>query len=177
MKEKSLHLYPPEVPIYRPNVAALILNRDNKIFLGERVDSPGSWQIPQGGIKFRQNELPRDALWRELQEELGLEDPQKDLTILDEYHGWLRYDFPDWLQAKGGKFAKYKGQIQKYFLLRYHGRDDMITLEHKGVKEFQNFRWSDPEMMHQSVASFKVEVMKTAFIYFQSRNGMLFKKG
>lgn len=154
-------------PRHRANVAAIILNEQGQIFLAERVDALGSWQIPQGGIKSKKGEDPEQALWRELAEELGLMSPQRVLTVLCRHPSWLAYDFPKWLRQKGGKFARYQGQVQRYYLLRYSGSDDKITLEQNGQKEFSRFRWADPEEISSSVAPFKKEVMDQALAYFK----------
>lgn len=149
-------------PEYRPNVAAIILNNENRVFLGERVDAPGSWQVPQGGIDFKKGETEIEALWRELSEELGIDDPEKKFKILAKHPGWLKYDFPKWVKEKGGWLEKYKGQNQKYFLLRFFGDESEITLERDGKREFRAFKWGDLETITESVADFKLQVLKKA---------------
>ncbi len=162
-------MYPPDVPQYRPNAAAIILNQHKRVFLGERADFPGAWQIPQGGIRFRKQETPEQALWRELREELGLENPKERLILLAEHDSWLRYDFPEWLKSDKRIISQYKGQIQRYFLLSYIGTNEEITLEYKGEREFRSFRWVAPEEMAENMAAFKVEVVEQAMAFFKSR--------
>lgn len=153
--------------LYRPNVAGIILNDQGKIFLGQRIDAPDSWQIPQGGIKQKKNENPVQALWRELGEELGLKKPQKHLRLIAEHPDWLSYDFPQWLRDKGGKFARFRGQTQKYFLLRFIGQEDKITLEQNGHREFISYRWAEQDDVAVNVASFKADVTRKALDFFQ----------
>ena len=159
---------------YRSNVAAIIINNQGEIFLGERVDAPGSWQIPQGGIKTKKDEKPKQALWRELGEELGLKKPRNHMRIIGKYPGWLQYDFPQWLRDRGGKFAKYKGQKQKYFLLIFEGKEHKITLEQDGVREFRDYQWARPGEITKTVADFKRAVTDQALEYFQKSYGEYF---
>jgi putative (di)nucleoside polyphosphate hydrolase len=149
-------------PAYRPNVGAIILNPLNQVFLGERLDSPGSWQIPQGGIDYKKNESPVTALWREISEELGLERPQDHMQIVAEHPLWLQYDFPEWVREKGGRLGKYLGQRQKYFLLRFHGKEELITLGKNGKREFSSFKWENIDLIAEKTIDFKKPVAKKA---------------
>ncbi|MEE3743925.1 RNA pyrophosphohydrolase [Campylobacter porcelli] len=98
---------------YRPNVAAIILSPsyplECKVFIAQRYDISGAWQFPQGGID--EGESPKEALFRELEEEIGT----SEVEILCEHPKWLEYDFPENIAKK---MAPYDGQIQRYFLVR-----------------------------------------------------------
>ena len=113
----------PDLP-YRPCAGVVLANGGGLIFTGERIDAPGAWQMPQGGID--DGEAPRAAALRELAEETGV-DPAL-VTVEAETQGWVRYDLPEHLLGKmwGGKF---RGQMQKWFLLRFHGSDGDIRID------------------------------------------------
>jgi putative (di)nucleoside polyphosphate hydrolase len=128
-----------ELP-YRPNVGAVLLNRDGKVFVARRADLPnaegeaGGWQLPQGGIDPDEN--PRAAVLRELAEEIGTDRAE----IIDEYPGWLTYELPPELVgvALGGR---YRGQRQRWFALRFTGSDADIRLDLDPEPEFDAWRW------------------------------------
>ena len=121
--------------LYRPNVAALMVNGLGELLICERRDFKNSWQFPQGGVDA--GESPLEALHRELDEELGLE-PDKYQILRQEagYH----YDFPH--QAK--RWRKYIGQEQTYFLCKMLGTDADIRLD-KHKPEFVRWKWINPE--------------------------------
>lgn len=128
---------PTDLP-YRLNVGAVLFNRSGLVFVGRRADlppdAPEAWQFPQGGIDDGEN--PRDAVLRELAEEIGT----ANATILAEHPDWLTYDLPPALQgiAWGGKF---RGQKQKWFALRFNGADTDIRLDADTHQEFLAWRW------------------------------------
>jgi putative (di)nucleoside polyphosphate hydrolase len=123
---------------YRLNVGAVLFSRAGTCFVGRRVDLPAdfadAWQFPQGGIDA--GEAPRDALWRELAEEIGT----ANATILAECPDWLTYDLPPQLvgHALGGRF---RGQRQRWFALRFAGEDSEINLDAHPDVEFAEWRW------------------------------------
>jgi putative (di)nucleoside polyphosphate hydrolase len=126
---------------YRPNVGAVLFNRQGLVFVARRADLPnaegaaGGWQLPQGGID--ENEDPAIAVFRELEEEIGT----GNAALLAEHPEWLTYDFPDSL----GDFALrkgYRGQRQKWFALRFLGADDEIDLTRDAHPEFDAWRWA-----------------------------------
>lgn len=119
---------------YRPCVAALLQNDAGMILIFERRDFANSWQFPQGGID--PGESPREALARELWEEVSLE-PQH-YQILAERSGY-RYSFP----TRHLKRGRYAGQQQTYFLCRFPGPDSLLNLETKHP-EFRSWRWILP---------------------------------
>lgn len=119
---------------YRPNVCLLILNSENKIFLGLRDGTTDHWQFPQGGVD--KDETFEIAALREFSEELGV-DPKlgKFLQFLNTIH---TYDF-DTSRQYGGE--TYAGQTQKYALIRFLGVDDDIKLLDTKEPEFSEFKW------------------------------------
>ena len=127
---------PPERPVlFRPNVAAILLNMDNEMLIAERAHIRGSWQFPQGGVD--PGEGLEEALFRELEEEIGVK--QQHIQLLDRKGGY-RYEFP-----KGRlKYGIYGGQEQVYYLARFLGHDDDINIDTKH-REFGRWRWIKPE--------------------------------
>ncbi|QQL44438.1 RNA pyrophosphohydrolase [Sulfuriroseicoccus oceanibius] len=119
---------------YRPNVAALLLNNDDKVLIAERIRHANSWQFPQGGID--RGETPDEALFRELREEIGT--PPHLVHVLDRKEGY-RYEFP----ASMRRFGSNIGQEQTYFLCRFLGSDRDINLRTRHP-EFRSFQWIDP---------------------------------
>ena len=119
---------------YRPAVGILLLNRDNLIFVGRRIDQVlEAWQMPQGGIDS--GETPREAAWRELAEEVGTD----KATLLAESREWFNYDLPAELADKVWQ-GRYRGQTQKWFAMRFAGTDQDIDLN-TGDPEFSDWRW------------------------------------
>ena len=141
---------------YRPNVASVIINKDNKILWAKRVDED-NWQFPQGGIQ--KGETPEQAMYREVYEEVGLK--KNSFEILGRSADWLKYDVPE-------KFVKtywqgrYKGQKQIWFLLKFIGSDDLINLNLHDSPEFDDWRWENFWHPLQDVVDFKKEVYSAA---------------
>lgn len=121
---------------FRRNVGAILRRTDGLILMCERIKNKGAWQFPQGGAKKREDLL--EALWREVEEELGLVPPQEFCTVVG--HGpEVCYEFG---HGKREKIArKYRGQAQTLFLLDYHGTDDDIDLDYDDHPEFRDFKW------------------------------------
>jgi putative (di)nucleoside polyphosphate hydrolase len=137
---------------YRPCVGVMLANKAGQIFVGERIDTPGAWQMPQGGID--KGEAPRDAALRELWEETGV--PPEHVTVQAETTDWLTYDLPDHLLGKVWK-GKYRGQKQLWFLLRFNSTDDKISIasEHP---EFAQWKWSNPTDLVAEIVPFKKDI-------------------
>ena len=133
---------------YREGVGAVIFNDQGLVWVGQRIDLPGAWQLPQGGIDA--GEEPRAAVLREVAEEIGTD----RVTILGETPGWLTYDLPAAIadRAWGGRF---RGQRQKWFALRFTGTDEDIDLAAHGEPEFDRWRWVPLDTLPQTIVDFK----------------------
>jgi putative (di)nucleoside polyphosphate hydrolase len=141
---------------YRPNVAIVLVNARNQVFWGKRVKEH-AWQFPQGGIK--QGETPEQAMFRELQEETGLE--AHHVRVLGRTREWLHYHVPNhWVKREWR--GTYKGQKQIWFLLRLVGRDCDISLRASGHPEFDAWRWNDYWVPLEGVIEFKRDVYRSA---------------
>jgi putative (di)nucleoside polyphosphate hydrolase len=139
-----------DLPFYRPAVGIMLLNPAELAFIGRRIDMPAglaAWQMPQGGID--PGETPRQAAFRELKEEIGTDKAE----ILAETRGWLHYDLPSDIASRmwGGRW---RGQRQKWFLMRFTGEDSDINpaTEHP---EFDAWEWVEPRRLPELIVPFK----------------------
>jgi putative (di)nucleoside polyphosphate hydrolase len=146
---------------YRPNVGIVLLNSRNEVFWGKRVGQH-SWQFPQGGIQH--GESPEQAMYRELQEEVGL--LPEHVQIIGRTRDWLRYDVPEeYLRRQNATRvhrAAYRGQKQIWFLLRLVGLDSDIQLRASEHPEFDAWRWVPFWIQLDAVIGFKREVYQLA---------------
>jgi len=146
---------------YRPNVAAVILSSDYpqrcEFFLGKRCDVKNTWQFPQGGID--EGETPREALFRELQEEIGC----CQVDILAEYPEWITYDFP--IGVKARKMYPFDGQTQKYFLVQLQDCAE-INLEDYHEPEFEEYRYVEYKQLLKKATYFKRRVYRRVIEHF-----------
>jgi putative (di)nucleoside polyphosphate hydrolase len=139
---------------YRDNVGAVLFNPAGLVLVARRADlpnaegSPGGWQLPQGGMD--PGEDPAIAVFRELEEEVGTAKAE----ILAEHPRWLTYDLPAHLVGKalGGR---YRGQRQKWFALRFTGRDSDIRLDLDPHPEFDAWRWARLAELPSLAVAFK----------------------
>ena len=134
---------------YRACVGVVLANANGHIFTGERLDTPGAWQMPQGGID--PGETPESAALRELEEETGV--PPSLARIDDAHPDWIHYDLPDHLVGKLWK-GRYRGQKQRWFLLRFLGQDSDIDIDREHP-EFARWRWSSPDQVIADIVPFK----------------------
>lgn len=137
---------------YRPCVGVVLFNKDGKVFLGHRNNSPTDyvWQFPQGGIDKGEN--PRAAALRELQEETGV--VPELVSELGTIEDWLYYDFPtDFKHSE--KARGRKGQRQRWFAYSFLGTDDQIDLEADDEVEFSEWRWGTLDEAKDLIVPFK----------------------
>jgi putative (di)nucleoside polyphosphate hydrolase len=133
---------------YRPCVGLMLLNASGQIFVGKRIDQTvEGWQMPQGGIDA--GEDPRTAVMRELKEETGTDKAE----IIGEMDDWLNYDLPAHLVGIAFH-GKYRGQRQKWFALRFRGKDSDFDL-HTHEPEFAEWKWVDMDVLPSLIAPFK----------------------
>jgi putative (di)nucleoside polyphosphate hydrolase len=142
--------------LYRPCVGIALFNSEGKVFVGERIDTPGAWQMPQGGID--EGEDLNLAAFRELKEEIGT-DKAEILFIMDEK---IRYETPleirDRLQKIWGN--PYIGQEQTWIAMRFTGQDADINLEADNHPEFSQWQWIDLKHTLDLIVPFKRKTYK-----------------
>ncbi|MBP6951738.1 MAG: RNA pyrophosphohydrolase [Alphaproteobacteria bacterium] len=135
-------------PLYRPAVGMMILNKENKILVGQRLDNKDpAWQMPQGGIS--PHEDADQAMLRELQEEIGT----RHVEIIIKSKTWYQYDLPTELAGRlwNGKF---KGQRQIWYALRFRGEDKEINI-HTYHPEFRSWKWVERDELLELIIPFK----------------------
>lgn len=148
---------------YRPCVGIVLINKDSQVFIAKRIDGerlgwPNSWQFPQGGID--DGEEAKTAALRELKEETGVE----TVEILDEMPDWIYYDLPNELASISWD-GRFKGQRQKWFLMRFIGEEAEINLNQR-TPEFCAWEWVPPNESIIRVVPFKIDVYKQVISYF-----------
>ena len=137
----------------RSGVGIVVLNKDNKVFVAKRIDNPKNfWQMPQGGIDYNEDFLK--AAYRELEEETSI----KKVKLIKELDSTTTYELPDHLLGIIWK-GKYRGQKQKWFLMRFTGEDREINIKTKNP-EFLDWKWIDLDQITEVVVDFKLHVYK-----------------
>ena len=135
----------------RKGVGIVLLNKENKIFVAKRIDNPKNfWQMPQGGVDDGEDFIT--AAYRELEEETSI----KNVQLIQEIDGTMSYELPNHLLGIIWK-GKYKGQKQKWFLMRYLGNDSDIDIKTKRP-EFLMWKWIDIDMITDKVVDFKLHI-------------------
>ena len=136
---------------YRSGVGIVVLNKKNKVFVARRIDNPKNfWQMPQGGVD--QNEDFLTAAFRELEEETSI----KSVELIKELDGFITYNLPDHLLGIIWK-GKYKGQTQKWFVMRFIGEDSEININTKHP-EFLEWKWVELSEITKLVVNFKLDL-------------------
>ena len=164
MKTGSRQENMPDSKPYRPNVGVALFNASGQVLIGRRFKDDGpeiilpglEWQMPQGGIDA--NEDPREAVMRELWEETGATSAE----YLDETD-WLTYEFPLFAGPQSHRLAKFRGQRQKWFALRFTGHDDEIDpLQSRNGQpaEFDSWRWERLDRVADLVVPFRRDVYR-----------------
>lgn len=150
---------------YRPCVGVMLLNAKGHVWVGQRNDRVAdqtAWQMPQGGVD--PGEDPRAAALRELWEETGV--TADKVTVITETDGWLPYDLPHDLVPKLWK-GRYRGQEQKWFLLRFEGADTDVTIDTEHP-EFSAWKWLAPDQLVANIVPFKRDVYTQVLAAFEA---------
>ncbi len=135
----------------RVGVGAIVLNSENKIFVGKRLDNPiDKWQMPQGGVDKGENFLA--AIKRELKEETSIQ----NIKVLKEIDKWFEYELPKNLLGIIWK-GKFRGQKQKWFVVRFVGNESEINLKTKHP-EFIEWKWIEIDELTKVIVDFKKHV-------------------
>ena len=137
----------------RSGVGIVVLNKENKIFVAKRIDNPKNfWQMPQGGID--KNENYYEAALRELKEETSI----TSVELIKEISKKYTYILPDNLIGIIWK-GKFKGQVQKWFVMRFVGNESEININTKNP-EFLDWKWIDVDQLPKIAVNFKLEIYK-----------------
>ena len=147
---------------YRPCVGLMVVNTRKNFFTAQRLDfTSTAWQMPQGGIDKGEEAL--HAAYRELSEETSI--TENDVELLAVSRGWFSYDLPKELVSKLWN-GLYRGQKQKWFLMRFTGNDDDINLNTE-IPEFSCWRWSTRQQLIESIVPFKKDLYRAVLKEFQ----------
>jgi putative (di)nucleoside polyphosphate hydrolase len=149
---------------YRPGAGVMLVNRDGKVFVAQRLDSTlEAWQMPQGGLD--EGEDPQDGALRELEEETGI--TRDKVEVIARCPEPLTYELPAELVGKLWK-GRWRGQKQHWFLARFLGEDGDINID-TAEPEFRAWRWSDPEDLPAMIVPFKKKLYEEVLAAFRER--------
>lgn len=147
---------------YRPCVGLMVVNTRKNFFTAQRLDfTSTAWQMPQGGIDEGEEAL--HAAYRELSEETSI--TENDVELLAVSRDWFSYDLPKELVSRLWN-GLYRGQKQKWFLMRFIGNDDDINLNTE-IPEFSCWRWSTRQQLIESIVPFKKDLYRAVLKEFQ----------
>lgn len=146
---------------YREGVGMMVLNPQNQVLVGRRIDNDTeAWQMPQGGID--RGETPTQAAFRELREEIGTD----KVEIISETNEWLYYNLPEPIASKLWN-GRYAGQMQKWFLMRFIGNDSDININ-THHPEFAEWTWESITNLPNLIVEFKKELYNKVISEFSS---------
>jgi putative (di)nucleoside polyphosphate hydrolase len=147
---------------YRPGAGVMLVNRQGKVFVAQRLDSTlEAWQMPQGGLD--EGEDPQDGALRELEEETGI--PRDKVEVIAAAPEPLLYDLPPDLVGKLWK-GKWRGQRQFWYLCRFLGEDSDVNIE-TAHPEFRAWKWADPDDLPAMIVPFKRKLYKDVLAAFR----------
>ena len=147
--------------IYRKCVGMMILNNNNEILVGKRLDHPsGFWQMPQGGIDDKED--PEEAVWREMMEEIGT----NKAKLIKESNQWINYDIPAETLKTLPWGHKYIGQTQKWFAFQFTGKESDINVGTNNP-EFSEWKWTKIDLIVDEIVPFKRIVYSTILKEFK----------
>ena len=148
---------------YRPCAGVMLVNADGHVFVGQRNDRyQAAWQMPQGGVE--KGEDPKAAALRELEEETGVSPSL--VKVVAETAGWVPYDLPHDLVPQLWK-GRYRGQEQKWFLMRFHGVDADVNIETEH-QEFAAWKWLPVDELVPAIVPFKRQVYEAVLSEFRA---------
>ena len=146
---------------YRLCVGMMILNQSNEILVGRRLDHPsGYWQMPQGGID--KNEIPEEAVWREMMEEIGT----NNADLIHTSSHWLNYEIPKVTLKTLPWGERYVGQTQKWFVFRFTGKNTDINVGTENP-EFSEWKWTNQNTLTNNAVPFKKNLYKKVLQEFK----------
>jgi putative (di)nucleoside polyphosphate hydrolase len=149
---------------YRQGAGVMLVNREGKVFVAQRLDSTlEAWQMPQGGLDA--GEAPEAGALRELEEETGI--PPEKVEVVARLEHTLFYDLPEDLVGKLWK-GRWRGQEQHWFLIRFLGEDEDVDIA-TADPEFRAWRWADPDELPSLIVPFKKKLYEDVLAAFRDR--------
>lgn len=138
--------------VFRAGVGAIIINPEGKVMAFQRSDNHGAWQLPQGGLHEGEEYL--EGMFREVYEETGIR--RDHLELLSEYPEWLAYELPKDIWSR----KNFRGQVHKWFLLRFTGDEREIDLDKAKDDEFKAWRWMSFAKLTEKTLPFKKDIYR-----------------